>query len=261
VLIEHHPDHLTKGPILPFHNTVLSGNIWCRKLMLRTKIATKGLKTRVLGFRAIVIAYCSNSIAMYLILLPQDQVSNKTKGLILISQGKYPCIERLKTSTLSLNALFRCTEVAKHPFCSIGTKMMFQSVTEQFAHLLHVKRCKTCVSGLNALFRGTKVAKHAFYSIETKMLFRSVSKHFTERCNKCVAGLNALSQGIKVVKHPFYSIGPKTIFGSVWKHFANLQHVKRGKICVSGLNALFWATKVVKHPFYSIGTKMMFGSV
>jgi hypothetical protein len=48
-----------------------------------------------------------------------------------------------------LNALFRGTKVAKHPF-----KMMFGSVSEHFANLRHVKTCKTCGFGLNALFRG-----------------------------------------------------------------------------------------------------------
>jgi hypothetical protein len=63
-----------------------------------------------------------------------------------------------------LNGLCQGTEVV-HPFYSIGTKMMFGSVSEHFASLLHLKRYKTCVSGLNALFLGTKVVKHPFYPI------------------------------------------------------------------------------------------------
>jgi hypothetical protein len=70
------------------------------------------------------------------------------------------------------------TEVVKHPFYSIGPKMMFRIVSEHFANLRHVKRCKTCVSGLDALFWGTEVIKHPFYSIGPKMMFGSVSEHF-----------------------------------------------------------------------------------
>jgi hypothetical protein len=71
--------------------------------------------------------------------------------------------------------MFRGTEVVKHPFYSIGTKMMFGSVSEHFTNLRQVIRCKTCVSALNALFQGTEVVKHPFYSIGPKMIFGSVS--------------------------------------------------------------------------------------
>jgi hypothetical protein len=81
----------------------------------------------------------------------------------------------MKTCVSGLNALFRGTKVAKHPFYSIRPKMLFRSVSEHF----EVKRCKICVSGLNALFRGTKVAKHSFYSIAPKMIYGSVTEHFT----------------------------------------------------------------------------------
>jgi hypothetical protein len=66
----------------------------------------------------------------------------------------------------------------KHPFYSIGPKMMFGSVSEHFAKLRHVKIIKTCVSSLNTLFWGTEVVKHSFYSIGPKMMFKSVSEHF-----------------------------------------------------------------------------------
>jgi hypothetical protein len=81
---------------------------------------------------------------------------------------------RYKTCVSGLNALLRGTEVVKHSFYSIGTKMMFGGVSEHFANLLHVTRYKTCVSGLNALFRGTEVVKHSFYFNRTKMMFGSV---------------------------------------------------------------------------------------
>jgi hypothetical protein len=89
------------------------------------------------------------------------------------------------------NALFRGTKVANHPFYSIGTKMMFGSVSKHFSNLRNVKICKTCVSGPNALFRGTEVTKHPLCSIRTKMMFGSVLEHFAnlrhvKRCKTCV---------------------------------------------------------------------------
>jgi hypothetical protein len=87
-------------------------------------------------------------------------------------------VKRRKTCVSGLNALFRGTKVVKHPFYSIGTKLIFGSVSKYFANLRHVKRWKTCVSGLNALFLGTEIAKHPFYSIGPKMIFASVSGHF-----------------------------------------------------------------------------------
>jgi hypothetical protein len=54
-------------------------------------------------------------------------------------------VKMCKTCVSFLNALFRGTKVAKHPFYCIKTKMMFGSVLEHFANLRHVKRCKTCV--------------------------------------------------------------------------------------------------------------------
>jgi hypothetical protein len=134
------------------------------------------------------------------------------------------------------NALFRGTKLVKRPFCSIGTKMMFGSVTEHFANLWHVKRWKTCVRPWTH-YSGTKGTKHPLYSIGTKMMFGSVSEHFTNLrhvkiCKTCFFGLNALFRGTKVVKHPFYSIRTKMMFGSASEHFANLRHVKRRKTCV-----------------------------
>jgi hypothetical protein len=51
-------------------------------------------------------------------------------------------IKRCKTYVSGLNVLFRGTEVVKHPFYSIGPKMMFGSVSEHFANLRHVKDAK-----------------------------------------------------------------------------------------------------------------------
>jgi hypothetical protein len=49
-------------------------------------------------------------------------------------------VKRRKTCVSGLNALFRGTKIVKHPFYSIGTKMMSGSVSEHFANLRHVKR-------------------------------------------------------------------------------------------------------------------------
>jgi hypothetical protein len=88
----------------------------------------------------------------------------------------------------------------KHPFYSIGHKMMFGSVLEHFAYLGQIRRCKTFVSNPNALFRGTKVVKHPFYSIGPKMMFGSVLEHFAylehiSRCKTFVSDPNALFRG------------------------------------------------------------------
>jgi hypothetical protein len=101
---------------------------------------------------------------------------------------------------------FLGTKVEKHPFYSIGPKMMFGSVSEHFTNLRQVKRCKTCVLGLNTLFRGTEVVKHPFYSTGPKLMFVSVPEHFANlrqvtRSKTCVPSLNALFLGSKVVKH------------------------------------------------------------
>jgi hypothetical protein len=68
----------------------------------------------------------------------------------------------------SQNALFQGTKVVKHPFQSIGPKMMCASVSDDFANLPHVKRCKACVSGLNAQFWGTKVVNIHYSPLEPK---------------------------------------------------------------------------------------------
>jgi hypothetical protein len=143
--------------------------------------------------------------------------------IILLTLGHI----RWKTCVSGLNSLFRGTEVAKHPFYSIRPKMMFESVSEHFANLRHVKRCKTCVSGLNALFRGTEVSNHPFYYIGPKMMFATISEHFAnlrhiKRCNNCVTGLNALFRGIEVAMYPLYYGRPNMMFGSGLDHFANL---------------------------------------
>jgi hypothetical protein len=64
---------------------------------------------------------------------------------------------KLQNFCLSLNALFCGTKVVKHPFQSIGPKMMFGRVSEHFTNLQHVKRWKLVCSGLHAIFWGAKL--------------------------------------------------------------------------------------------------------
>ena len=68
MLIKHRPGHLTKGPVLPLHNAILTSDVWRRILMIETKVTAKGIKMRVLKLCAIVTAYSSNGITMSLIL-------------------------------------------------------------------------------------------------------------------------------------------------------------------------------------------------
>jgi hypothetical protein len=134
------------------------------------------------------------------------------------------------------NALFRGTKVAKRPFYSIGTKMMFGSVSEHFTNLGHAKICKTCVFDPNEQFRGTKVVKHPFYSIRTKVMFGSVLEHFANlrhvtRCKTCVRAectiLVYQSWEASILLH-----WNEMMFGSVSEHSANLRHVQRCKTCI-----------------------------
>jgi hypothetical protein len=62
---------------------------------------------------------------------------------------------------------YRGTKVVKHPFYSIGTKMIFGSVQSILLTFGTYKMQNLC-SSLNALFRGTEVAMHPFYSIGPK---------------------------------------------------------------------------------------------
>jgi hypothetical protein len=84
MLVEHHPSHLTKGIIFPLNYTILTSHIGRRKLMFETQ-TTKGFETRVFKFTTIVATNTSNNISIYLVLQPQDQISDKTKHLPLFS--------------------------------------------------------------------------------------------------------------------------------------------------------------------------------
>src|SRR5579859_674720 len=94
MLIEHRPGHLNKGPIFPFNNSILRGNIWRRVLVFKTKTTTEIIKTRVFEFCAIVTANRSHGMFRQLVLQSQDQISNKTKCFILGLHEKDPRISR-----------------------------------------------------------------------------------------------------------------------------------------------------------------------
>jgi hypothetical protein len=160
---------------------------------------------------------------------------------------------------LGLNALFQGIEVVKHPFYSIGHKMMFRSVLVYFPNLRHVIRCKTCVLGQNALFLEIKVAKHPLYSIGPKMISGCVSEDFAnlrqvKRCKTCVwAWMHYFG-----VPKLWSSILLHWTQNDVWECFGVFRKPSAWngcKTCVTDLNAL--KTKVVKQPFYSIGPKMI----
>jgi hypothetical protein len=85
MLVEHRPSHLTKGMIFPLNYIILTSHVGRRKLMFETQTTTKGFKTRVFKFTAIVATNSLNNISIPLILQPQDQIPNKTKHLPLVS--------------------------------------------------------------------------------------------------------------------------------------------------------------------------------
>jgi hypothetical protein len=95
MLIKHRPSHLTQGPVLPFHNTILGRRIRTRKLVFKTQVIAKGFKASVFEFRAIVTADCLYGISMPLVSQPQDKISNKTKRLPLILEKKHPRMPRV----------------------------------------------------------------------------------------------------------------------------------------------------------------------
>jgi hypothetical protein len=60
-------------------------------------------------------------------------------GSVSVHFAKLRHIKRSKTCVSGVYALFRGTEVVKHPFYSITTKMMFGCVSEHFANLRRIK--------------------------------------------------------------------------------------------------------------------------
>jgi hypothetical protein len=56
MLIEHHPRHLNQRPILPLYNSILLWSVGRRILVFKPLITTKGVKTSVFEFCAIITA-------------------------------------------------------------------------------------------------------------------------------------------------------------------------------------------------------------
>jgi hypothetical protein len=74
MLIEHHPSHLNKGPILVLNNTILLRNIRREKLVLEAQRSTTGFKMSILEFCAIVTTNRSHGILRELILQSKNQI-------------------------------------------------------------------------------------------------------------------------------------------------------------------------------------------
>jgi hypothetical protein len=75
----------------------------------------------------------------------------------------------MKTSVSGLNALFWGTKVGKHPFFSIGPKMMFGIVSKHFGNLLHVKNAKL-------VFFGLECTISEYQSSEASILLHGIQK-------------------------------------------------------------------------------------
>ena len=90
MLIEHHPIHLNKGPILAFNNAILLGHIRRGKLMLECQRGTKGSKMSILELCTIVTLNRSHGIFGKLILQPKNQISSARKSLILRLHEEHP---------------------------------------------------------------------------------------------------------------------------------------------------------------------------
>ena len=188
-------------------------------------------------------------------------VSEHFANLRHVKQGK-TCVSVLYAQCQGIEVAKMVSE-RNQPFHPTRPQTMFESISEHFANLRHVKRGKTCVSGLNALFRGTEVAKmvternQPFHPIRPQTMFDSVSEHFVnlqhvKRGKTCVSDQNAVFRGTEVAKivsernQSFHPIRPQTMFESVSEHFASRQNVKRGKTCLLSLNALFQVPKLRK---------------
>ena len=62
MLIEHRPSHLNQRPILPFYNSILLWSVGGRKLVFKTLITAKVVKTSIFEFCAIVTANRSHGL-------------------------------------------------------------------------------------------------------------------------------------------------------------------------------------------------------
>jgi hypothetical protein len=115
--------------------------------------------------------------------------------------------KRWKTRVLGPNAVFRGTKVVKHPFKSIGPKMMFGSISEHFANPRQVKDEILVFRARMHYFRVPKLWSIHSSPLDPKWclwVFRMISLTFgTNKMQNFCSSLNALFWGTKVVKHPF----------------------------------------------------------
>src|SRR6185437_14890110 len=62
MLIEHRSSHLNQRPILLFYDSILLWSVGGRVLVFKTLITTKGVKTSIFEFCAIITANCSHGL-------------------------------------------------------------------------------------------------------------------------------------------------------------------------------------------------------
>jgi hypothetical protein len=87
-------------------------------------------------------------------------------------------VKRCKTGISGLNAPFRGAKVVKHPFYSIGRKMIYGSVLEHFANHWQVKDAKL-VFEPECTISGYQSCEACILLHWTKNYVGSVSEHFT----------------------------------------------------------------------------------
>jgi hypothetical protein len=139
--------------------------------------------------------------------------------------------------------------------------MIYATVTEHFANLVHVKIWKLVFRAWTPYFGVPKLSSIHSSPLDPKWclrMFRMISLTFgTEKDAKLVFRSWMQYFGAPKLRNIHSTpLDSKWCLGVFWEHF----DVKRYKTCVSGLYALFRGTTVAKHPFYSIEPKMIYGS-
>jgi hypothetical protein len=130
---------------------------------------------------------------------------------------------KLQNLCLILNALFHGTEIAIHPFQSIGPKMMFGRVSEHFTNLWHVKWWNTCVLLPKCTILGYRSSEASNLLHCPKMMFRVFH---------CILLTLCTLKDAKLVFKPDCTIsGYKSCEASVLSHWTQNSR-KRWKTCV-----------------------------
>jgi hypothetical protein len=143
---------------------------------------------------------------------------------------------------LSLNALFRGTKVAKHPFYSIGPKWCF-GVFRSISLIFGIKKDAKLVFEPERTISGYQSCEACILLHWTKMVFRSVSKHFAnlqhiKTCKNCVAGLMHYFGVMKSWSIHSTTLEPKSCLGVFWSVLLTFGTYKWHNLC-SSLKALF----------------------